>query len=103
MPKAREGDYSLSHKGGLGGLPRDFFGILSASICVFNGVVCVWDRNLVVFGHNLLLEKIFYCRMRNQMLDKIVFRQSQVILLFSSACFFDIISSMYPQILAKYF
>ena len=31
------------------------------------------------------------------MLDKIVFRQSQVILLFSSACFFDIISSMYPQ------
>ena len=36
------------------------------------------------------------------MLDKIVFRQSQVILLFSSACFFDIISSMYPQILADF-
>ena len=31
------------------------------------------------------------------------FRQSQVILLFSSACFVDIVSSMYPQILEKYF
>ena len=55
------------------------------------------------FGHNLLLEKSISCHMRNQMLDKIVFRQSQIILLFSSACFFDIISSMYPQVLAKYF
>ena len=66
-------------------------------MCVFNGVLCVWDRVLVV------LVTIISCRMRNQMLDKIVFRQSQVNLLFSSACFFDIISSMYPQVLAKYF
>ena len=36
------------------------------------------------------------------MLGKIVFRQSQDILPFSSACFFDIISSMYPQILADF-
>ena len=39
------------------------------------------------------------------MLDKIVFRQSHVVVFnfFSSACFFDIISSMSPQVLAKYF
>ena len=67
-------------------------------MCVFNGVLCVWDRILQSFAR-----KDISCRMRNQMLDKIVFRQSQVILLFSSACFFDIISSIYPQILAKYF
>ena len=33
------------------------------------------------------------------MLDKIVFRQSQFFLLFSTACYFDIISPMYPQVL----
>ena len=39
------------------------------------------------------------------MLDKIVFRQSHgfFLLFFYSACFFDIISSMSPQVLAKYF
>ena len=42
--KAREGgehergDFSPSRKGGLGGLPREIFLILSASMCVFNGV-----------------------------------------------------------------
>ena len=46
--RAREGDYSPTRKGGLGGLPRENFWILSASMCVFNGVLCVWDRILVV-------------------------------------------------------
>ena len=56
------------------------------------------------FGHNFFFaRKDISCRMRNQMQDKIVFRQSQVILLFSLACFFDIISSMYLQVLAKYY
>ena len=53
------------------------------------------------FGH-----KDISCRVRNRMLDKIVFRQSHVVVFFyffSSACFFDIISSMSPQVLAKYF
>ena len=51
------------------------------------------------FGH-----KDISCRMRNRMLDKIVFRQSHVFLyFFSSSCFFDIISSMTLQVLAKYF
>ena len=52
------------------------------------------------FGH-----KDISCRVKNQMLDKIVFRQSHVVgfffFLLFSACFFDIISSMSPQVLAK--
>ena len=46
------------------------------------------------FGH-----KDISCRVRNRMLDKIVFRQSRgfFYFFFSSACFFDIISSMFPQ------
>ena len=45
------------------------------------------------FGHDFLLEKIFLS-CENQMLDKIVFRQSQLFFnFFSTACFFDIISS----------
>ena len=50
------------------------------------------------FGH-----KDISCRVRNRMLDKIVFKHSHVLFFFyffSSACFFDIIS---PQVLAKYF
>ena len=52
------------------------------------------------FGH-----KAISCRVRNRMLDKIVCRQSHgfFFTFFSSACFFDIISSMSPQVLAKYF
>ena len=53
------------------------------------------------FGH-----KDISCCVKNQMLDKIVFRQSHVVVfcfLLFSACFFDIISSMSPQVLAKYF
>ena len=51
------------------------------------------------FGH-----KDISCRVRNRMLDIIVFRQSHVffLLFFFSACFFDIISSMSLQVLAKY-
>ena len=52
------------------------------------------------FGH-----KDMSCHVRNRMLDKIAFRQSHVVfflLFFSSACFFDIISSMSPQVLAKF-
>ena len=54
--RARDGGYSPSHKGGggLGGLLEAFFSILSASMCVFNGVLSVWDQILVV-----LVTKIF--------------------------------------------
>ena len=52
------------------------------------------------FGH-----KDISCRVRNRMLDKIVFRQSHVFfyLFFSSTCFFDIILSMSLQVFAKSF
>ena len=51
------------------------------------------------FGH-----KDISCRVRNRIQDKL-FSDSQVVFFtfFSSACFFDIISSMSPQTLAKYF
>ena len=49
------------------------------------------------FGH-----KDISCRVRNRMLDKIVFRPSYVFFIYS-VCFFDIISSMSPQVLATYF
>ena len=54
------------------------------------------------FGHNLLLEKNS-CHVRNRMLDKIVFRQSQFFNFFSTACFFDIILPMPPQVLESTF
>ena len=44
------------------------------------------------------------CRVSNRVLAKIVYRQSHVVVCGGfSACFFDIISSMSPQVLAKYF
>ena len=44
MPKAREGESMRGGSLSLGGGG----GILSASMCVFNGVLCVWDQILVV-------------------------------------------------------
>ena len=68
-------------------------------MCVFNGGFMRLGPDFSRFGH-----KDISCRVKNLMLDKIVFRQSHVFfLLFSSACFLDIISSMSPQVLAKYF
>ena len=65
---------SKNHKGGLGPPPRKFLNFERFYV-PFNGVLCVWDR---ILDSN----KLFY--------------------FFSSACFFDIISSMYPQNLAKW-
>ena len=69
-------------------------------MCVFNGVFMHFGPDFSRFGH-----KDISCHVRNRMLDKIVFRQSHVFFyfFFYSACFFDIILSMSPQVLAKYF
>ena len=70
-------------------------------MCVFNGFFMRLGPDFSRFGH-----KDISCRVRSRMLDKIVFRQSHGFLFFtffSSTCFFDIISSMSPQVLAKYF
>ena len=68
-------------------------------MCVFNGVFMRLGSDFSRFGH-----KDISCRVRNRMLDKIVFRQPHVFFFtfFSSACFFDIISSIPPQVLANY-
>ena len=66
-------------------------------MCVFNGIFMRLGPDFSRFGH-----KDISCRVRNRMLDKIVFRQSHVFLIYS-ACFFDIISSMSLQVLATYF
>ena len=73
MPKAREGIIPPLVRG-FGGLPREIFLILSASMCVFHGVLCVLGPDFSRFGH-----KDISCRVRNRMLDKIVFRQSNVV------------------------
>ena len=68
-------------------------------MCVLMGFFMRLGPDFSRFGF-----KDISCRVRNRMLDKIVFRQSHVFFkFFSSACFFDIISSMSPQALAKYF
>ena len=65
----------------------------------FDGVFMRLGPDFRRFGH-----KDISCRVRNRMLDKIVLRQSHVFFtFFFSACFFNIISSMSPQVLAKYF
>ena len=90
--RAREGDIPPLVRGVCGASPEKIFEFLALLCALLTGFVCVWDQILVV-----LVTKIF--------LDKIVFRQSHVffLLFFSSACFFDIISSMSLQVLAKYF
>ena len=69
-------------------------------MCIFNEIFMRLGPDFSRSGH-----KDISCRVRNRMLDKIVFRQSHVFfyLFFSSASFFDIISSMSSQALAKYF
>ena len=68
-----------------------------ALLCVFlMGFFMRLGPDFSRFGYDL-------CKKRNRILDKIVFRLSRFFFLFSSACFFDIISFMSPQVLAKYF
>ena len=47
-------------------------------MCVFNGIFMRLGPDFSRFGH-----KDISCRVRNRMLDKIVFRQSHVFYLFS--------------------
>ena len=71
-------------------------------MCVLMGFYA-FGTGFQSFWSQSFARKDISCRMRNQMLDKIVTRQSQVILLLSSAYFIGIISSMCPQAFAKYF
>ena len=82
MPKAREGREHERGEGGslggFGGLPRENFCFLSASMCVFNGGFLRLGPDYSRFGH-----KDISCRVRNRILDKIVFRQSHVVFIFT--------------------
>ena len=71
--RAREG--GRGSLGGFGGPPPRK---LSASMCVFNGGFLRLGPDYSRFGH-----KDISCRVRNRMLDKIVFRQSHVVFIFT--------------------
>ena len=70
-------------------------------MCVFNGGFIHLGPEFRPFGHNLLPD--ISCHLRNRMLDKIVFIQSRFFYFFSTACFFDIILPMFPQVLESTF
>ena len=103
-----EGDYSiiplLLGGGGLGASPEEIFEFCALLCAFLMGGFKRLGPDFSRFGH-----KDIPFRVRNRMLDKIFFRQSHVFFFFfffyffPSACFFDIISSMSPQVLAKYF
>ena len=70
-------------------------------MCVLMGFLMRLGTDFSHFVH-----KDISCRVKTRMLDNFVFRQSHVVVVFFtffSACFFDVISSMSPQVLAKYF
>ena len=66
-------------------------------MCVFNGVLCVSDQILVVLD-----TKYFLSREKPNAGQNCFQTVTFFLNFFSSGCFFDIISSMSPQVLAKY-
>ena len=55
------------------------------------------------FGHDLLLEKIFLVTRETECWTKLFSDSHDIFLLFSTACIFDIISSMSPEVLESTF
>ena len=66
-----------------------------AFLCAFLMGFYAFRTRFQSFWSRSFARKEIFCHARNQMQDKIVFRQSRF--LFFTACFFDIISSMSPQ------
>ena len=107
MLKAQEGE---STRGGLFSLSLGAFGgpppppqkflNFERFYVRFNRVFMRLRPDFSRFGH-----KDISCRVRNRMLDKIVFRQSHVVFFtfIYSSYFFYITLSMSPQVLAKHF
>ena len=71
--------------------------ILSASMCVFNGGFMRLGPDFSCFGHHLL--RYLWSR---EKLNAVPNCFQTVTIFFPTACFFDIILSMSPQVLAKY-
>ena len=86
MGESTRGGYS----GVWGASPEKIFEFLALLCAFLTGFVCVWDQILVVLVTRYFWTKLFS--------DSHMF----FFTFFSSACFFDIISSMSLQVLAKY-
>ena len=86
-------------RGGVGASPKKIFEFWALLCAFLKGFLWVWDLILVVF-----VTKIFLVAWETECWTKL-FSDSQMffITFISSACFFDIISSMSLQVLAKYF
>ena len=72
-------------------------------MCVFNGVFMYLGPDFSPFGHDLLLEKIFLVRRETECWTKLFSDSHDFFYFFSTACFFDIILPMSPQILESTF
>ena len=98
VPTAREGDpLSLW---GLGGLPRENF--------EFSALLCAFLMGFYAFGtkfqSRFFARKDSSWRVRKPNAKQSRFQKVTIsFLLFSSAYFLDIMSPMFPQVLAKYF
>ena len=107
MPTAREGGEHergtsplIRGGGGLGGLPRENFEFL-ALLCAFvMGFYAFWTR----FQSRFFARKDISWRVRKPNAKQNRFQIVTIFfLLFSSAYFLDIMSPMFPQVLAKHF
>ena len=104
MPKTLEGGLIPLSRGGFRESPPNFFLILGASMCVFNGFFFMHlGPDFSPFGHNLLLEKIFLVTRETECWTKLFSDSHDFLLFFSTACFFDIILPMSPQVLESTF
>ena len=101
--KDMRGRINLLSTGGFRGSPSSFFSILGASMCVFNGVFMHLGPDFSPFGHDLLLEKIFLVTRETECWTKLFSDSHDLFTFFSTACFFDIISPMSPQVLESTF
>ena len=72
-------------------------------MCVFNGFFMRLGPDFSPFGHDLLLEKIFLVMRETECWTKLFSDSHNFFFFFSTACFFDIISPMSPQVLESTF
>ena len=98
--RAREGDFpSYQGGGGIGGLPRENFEFLALLCAFLMGLYAFWTR----FQSRLFARKDISWRVRKPNAKQNRFQIVTIFFLFSSAYFLDIMSPMFPQVLAKHF
>ena len=88
---------------GVKGVSPKFFLILGASMGVFNGFLCIWDQISVLLV-TIFCEKRYFLSREKLNAGQNCFLTVKIFLnFFSTACFFDIISPMSPQVLESTF